>query len=86
MTINNGKSLNKLRSKTALKIQEAASHGDLKENYDYKAAKEEMELLEYKRQLLQSLAPFEFIKYSDINDEEKPEWIKIEENNFIKVR
>ena len=25
-------------------------------------------------------------EYSDINDEEKPEWIKIEENNFIKVR
>ena len=48
------KSIDKLRTETALKIQEAASHGDLKENYEYKAAKEAMELLMFKKELMQS--------------------------------
>ena len=60
------KSLNKLRKEAALKISDAADHGDLKENYEYKAAKEEMSLLVYKQQLLQSHAPFRFIEYSEI--------------------
>ena len=60
------KSINKLRSKTASQIQEAASLGDLKENYEYKAAKEKMEFVIYKKQLLQSYAPFKFIDYSEI--------------------
>jgi len=64
------KSIDKLRSETALKIQEAAAHGDLKENYDYKAAKERMDLVMYKKQLLQSHAPFKFIDYSDIGADE----------------
>ena len=60
------KSIGKLRAETALKIQDAASHGDLKENYEYKAAKEEMSLVVYKKQLLQSHAPFQFIEYGEI--------------------
>jgi len=64
------KSIDKLRAETALKIQDAASHGDLKENYDYKAAKEEMSLVIYKKQLLQSHAPFRFIDYGEIETDE----------------
>ena len=64
------KSIDKLRTETSLKIKDAASHGDLKENYEYKAAKEEMELVMWKKQLLQSYAPFRFIEYGEIETNE----------------
>ena len=64
------KSINKLRAETALKIKEAASHGDLKENYEYKAAKEKMEFVIYKNRLLQSHAPFRFVEYAEIKNDE----------------
>jgi len=64
------KSIDKLRAETAIKISDAASHGDLKENYEYKAAKEEMSLVVYKKQLLQSHAPFRFIDYNEIKTDE----------------
>ena len=64
------KSMTKLRTETALQIREAASHGDLKENYDYKAAKEAMNLLVNKKEFLDSHVPFEFIEYSEIETDE----------------
>ena len=64
------KSIDKLRTETSLKIKDAASHGDLKENYEYKAAKEEMSLIIYKKQLLQSHVPFQFIEYGEIKSDE----------------
>ena len=73
------KSINKLRTETSLKIKEAASHGDLKENYEYKAAKEKMEFVIYKKQLLQSHAPFQFIGYGEIKND------KVEFGNKVSI-
>ena len=64
------KSIDKLRTATALKIKEAASHGDLKENYEYKAAKEAMELLMFKKELMQSYSPFRFIETNEIETDQ----------------
>ena len=63
------KSLAKLRTETAAKIQEAASLGDLKENYEYKAAREAMGLLVNKKESLDSYEPFRVVEYDDIESE-----------------
>jgi transcription elongation factor GreA len=59
-------SLDKLKNETSIKIRDAASHGDLKENAEYHAARELQSLLVRKIQVMQTHSPFKIIKDSDI--------------------
>jgi len=73
-------SLDKLKRETSLKIRDAASHGDLKENAEYHAAREEQSLIVYKKQLMQSHVPFQIIENSEIETD------KVGFGNKVKIR
>ena len=74
------KAIDKKKRETSARIKEAADHGDLKENAEYHAAREEQSLIVYKKQLMQSHAPFRFIEHSEIETDE------VEFGNKVTIR
>lgn len=63
-------SLLKERPRISKAIAEAREFGDLKENAEYHAAREEMSLAIYKKQKLSSHAPFRMIEDNEIDTDE----------------
>ncbi len=61
------KTLEKKKRDTAVRIRDAAEQGDLKENAEYHAAREEQSLIVRKIQVMQSHSPFKIIEESDID-------------------
>ena len=74
------KSIDRLKRATAERIREAADHGDLKENAEYHAAREEQSLIVRKTQVLQTHSPFQIIEYSEIETD------KVRFGNKVTIR
>ena len=66
------KELDKQKKETAIKIREAASHGDLKENGEYHAAREEQGLNEARiRELEEVLSVSQVVEYKTMGVEDR---------------